>query len=319
MNEYEVMQQKLLACEYEIGREIIGQKEIVRSVLLAILSGGNVLLEGMPGLGKTRLVNTISHVLDLSFKRIQFTPDLMPGDITGTNIMVRDAENTSFRFEAGPIFANIILADEVNRATPKTQSALLEAMQEHSVTVGNVSHPTPEPFFVLATQNPIETEGTYPLPEAQLDRFMFKLLVPFPSKMELAGILALTENPVSGAAQTVLNASELQTAIEMVKELPLADSVMDYILNIIMATHGGNRFVREGASPRAAQALVRGARARAFLEGRYNVSFEDVDSVVYPVLRHRLILSFDAISEGVNEDAVISQLLAGVKAEKSGD
>ncbi len=319
MNEYEVMQQKLLACEYEIGREIIGQKEIVRSVLLAILSGGNVLLEGMPGLGKTRLVNTISHVLDLSFKRIQFTPDLMPGDITGTNIMVRDAENTSFRFEAGPIFANIILADEVNRATPKTQSALLEAMQEHSVTVGNVSHATPEPFFVLATQNPIETEGTYPLPEAQLDRFMFKLLVPFPSKMELAGILALTENPVSGAAQKVLNANELQTAINMIKELPLADSVMDYILNIIMATHGGNRFIREGASPRAAQALVRGARARAFLEGRYNVSFEDVDSVVYPVLRHRLILSFDAISEGVNEDAVISQLLAGVKNEKSGD
>ena len=319
MNEYEVMQQKLLACEYEIGREIIGQKEVVRSVLLAILSGGNVLLEGMPGLGKTRLVNTISHVLDLSFKRIQFTPDLMPGDITGTNIMVRDAENTSFRFEAGPIFANIILADEVNRATPKTQSALLEAMQEHSVTVGNVSHPTPEPFFVLATQNPIETEGTYPLPEAQLDRFMFKLLVPFPSKMELAGILALTENPVSGAAQKVLNATELKTAINMIKEIPLADAVMDYILNIIMATHGGNRFVREGASPRAAQALVRGAKARAFLEGRYNVAFEDVDSVVYPVLRHRLILSFDAISEGVNEDAVIAQLLAGVKSEKSGD
>ena len=314
MNDYQVMQQKLLACEYEIGREIIGQREIVRSVMLSILSGGNVLLEGMPGLGKTRLVNTISHVLNLSFKRIQFTPDLMPGDITGTNIMVKDGDNTGFRFEAGPIFANIILADEVNRATPKTQSALLEAMQEHSVTVGNVSHPTPEPFFVLATQNPIETEGTYPLPEAQLDRFMFKLLVPFPTKEELAGILSLTENPIQQKAQTILSGDELITAIAMVKEIQVADAVMDHILNIMMATHDkSNKYIREGASPRAAQALVRGARARAFLEGRYNVSFDDVAAVVYPVLRHRIILSFDAISEGVNEDAVISQILAKLK------
>lgn len=314
MNDYQVMQQKLLACEYEIGREIIGQREIVRSVMLSILSGGNVLLEGMPGLGKTRLVNTISHVLNLSFKRIQFTPDLMPGDITGTNIMVKDGDNTGFRFEAGPIFANIILADEINRATPKTQSALLEAMQEHIVTVGNVSHKVPEPFFVLATQNPIETEGTYPLPEAQLDRFMFKLLVPFPTKEELAGILSLTENPIQQKAQTVLSGDELITAIAMVKEIQVADAVMDHILNIMMATHDkSNKYIREGASPRAAQALVRGARARAFLEGRYNVSFDDVAAVVYPVLRHRIILSFDAISEGVNEDAVISQILAKLK------
>ncbi len=314
MNDYQVMQQKLLACEYEIGREIIGQREIVRSVMLSILSGGNVLLEGMPGLGKTRLVNTISHVLNLSFKRIQFTPDLMPGDITGTNIMAKDGDNTGFRFEAGPIFANIILADEINRATPKTQSALLEAMQEHIVTVGNVSHKVPEPFFVLATQNPIETEGTYPLPEAQLDRFMFKLLVPFPTKEELAGILSLTENPIQQKAQTILSGDELITAIAMVKEIQVADAVMDHILNIMMATHDkSNKYIREGASPRAAQALVRGARARAFLEGRYNVSFDDVAAVVYPVLRHRIILSFDAISEGVNEDAVISQILAKLK------
>ncbi|MBQ9865711.1 MAG: MoxR family ATPase [Lachnospiraceae bacterium] len=314
MNDYQVMQQKLLACEYEIGREIIGQREIVRSVMLSILSGGNVLLEGMPGLGKTRLVNTISHVLNLSFKRIQFTPDLMPGDITGTNIMVKDGDNTGFRFEAGPIFANIILADEINRATPKTQSALLEAMQEHIVTVGNVSHKVPEPFFVLATQNPIETEGTYPLPEAQLDRFMFKLLVPFPTKEELAGILSLTENPIQQKAQTILSGDELISAIAMVKEIQVADAVMDHILNIMMATHDkSNKYIREGASPRAAQALVRGARARAFLEGRYNVSFDDVAAVVYPVLRHRIILSFDAISEGVNEDAVISQILAKLK------
>ena len=314
MNDYQVMQQKLLACEYEIGREIIGQREIVRSVMLSILSGGNVLLEGMPGLGKTRLVNTISHVLNLSFKRIQFTPDLMPGDITGTNIMVKDGDNTGFRFEAGPIFANIILADEINRATPKTQSALLEAMQEHIVTVGNVSHKVPEPFFVLATQNPIETEGTYPLPEAQLDRFMFKLLVPFPTKEELAGILSLTENPIQQKAQTILSGDELLQAIAMVKEIQVADAVMDHILNIMMATHDkSNKYIREGASPRAAQALVRGARARAFLEGRYNVSFDDVAAVVYPVLRHRIILSFDAISEGVTEDAVIAQILAKLK------
>ncbi|MBR6257570.1 MAG: MoxR family ATPase [Lachnospiraceae bacterium] len=314
MNDYQVMQQKLLACEYEIGREIIGQREIVRSVMLSILSGGNVLLEGMPGLGKTRLVNTISHVLNLSFKRIQFTPDLMPGDITGTNIMVKDGDNTGFRFEAGPIFANIILADEINRATPKTQSALLEAMQEHIVTVGNVSHKVPEPFFVLATQNPIETEGTYPLPEAQLDRFMFKLLVPFPTKEELAGILSLTENPIQQKAQTILSGDELLQAIAMVKEIQVADAVMDHILNIMMATHDkSNKYIREGASPRAAQALVRGARARAFLEGRYNVSFDDVAAVIYPVLRHRIILSFDAISEGVTEDAVIAQILAKLK------
>lgn len=314
MNDYQVMQQKLLACEYEIGREIIGQREVVRSVMLSILSGGNVLLEGMPGLGKTRLVNTISHVLNLSFKRIQFTPDLMPGDITGTNIMVKDGDNTGFRFEAGPIFANIILADEINRATPKTQSALLEAMQEHIVTVGNVSHKVPEPFFVLATQNPIETEGTYPLPEAQLDRFMFKLLVPFPTKEELAGILSLTENPIQQKAQTILTGDELLTAIAMVKEIQVADAVMDHILNIMMATHDkSNKYIREGASPRAAQALVRGARARAFLEGRYNVSFDDVAAVVYPVLRHRIILSFDAISEGVTEDVIISQILTRLK------
>ncbi|MBR3307055.1 MAG: MoxR family ATPase [Lachnospiraceae bacterium] len=317
MNEYEVMQQKLLASEFEIGREIIGQREVVRLVLEAILSGGNVLLEGMPGLGKTRLVNTISHVLRLSFKRIQFTPDLMPGDITGTNIMMRDEQNSGFHFEPGPIFANIVLADEINRATPKTQSALLEAMQEHIVTVGNTTHEVPKPFFVLATQNPIETEGTYPLPEAQLDRFMFKILVPFPTKQELAGILGLTETTGLQGAQPVLDAGELETAIEMVKNIKISDVVMDHILNIIMATHATHRYIREGASPRAAQAIVRGAKARAFLEGRYNVSFEDVENVVYPVLRHRLILSFDAVSDGVSEDQVIRELVENVKANKT--
>ena len=315
MNEFDAMQQKLVLCEQEIGKEIIGQQSVVRSILLAILSGGNVLLEGMPGLGKTRLVNTVSHVLDLSFKRIQFTPDLMPGDITGTNIMMRDENGSSFRFAPGPVFANIILADEINRATPKTQSALLEAMQEHIVTVGNETHPLPEPFFVLATQNPIETEGTYPLPEAQLDRFMFKILVHFPSKEELKGILGLTEATGTQHAERILNAQELQTAIQMSREIKIADAVMEYILDIMMETHGENRYIREGASPRAAQAIVRGAKAKAFIEGRYNVSFDDVDSVAYPVLRHRLILSFDAVSDGVSEDAVIMEILKKCRAQ----
>ncbi|MBR4544037.1 MAG: MoxR family ATPase [Lachnospiraceae bacterium] len=310
MSDIEAMQSKIAACEQEIGREIIGQRDVIRSAMIAILSGGNVLLEGMPGLGKTRLVNTISHVLNLSFKRIQFTPDLMPGDITGTNIMVKDNEGSAFRFEPGPIFANIILADEINRATPKTQSALLEAMQEHSVTVGNVSHKVPEPFFVLATQNPIEQEGTYPLPEAQLDRFMFKILVGFPSKNELKGIVDLTENRNAQPANTILTGDDLQVAAGMVNNIGVADAVMDTILEIIMGTHDhSNKYIREGASPRAAQAIVRGAKARAFMEGRYNVSFDDVEAVAYPVLRHRILLSFDAISEGVTEDKIITGII----------
>ncbi len=310
MSDIEAMQSRIAACEQEIGREIIGQRDVIRSAMIAILSGGNVLLEGMPGLGKTRLVNTISHVLNLSFKRIQFTPDLMPGDITGTNIMVKDNDGSSFRFEPGPIFANIILADEINRATPKTQSALLEAMQEHSVTVGNVSHKVPEPFFVLATQNPIEQEGTYPLPEAQLDRFMFKILVGFPSKNELKGIVDLTENRSAQPAQTILTGDDLQNAAAMVNNIGVADAVMDTILEIIMGTHDhSNKYIREGASPRAAQAIVRGAKARAFMEGRYNVSFDDVEAVAYPVLRHRILLSFDAISEGVTEDKIITGII----------
>ncbi len=310
MSDIEAMQSKIAACEQEIGREIIGQRDVIRSSMIAILSGGNVLLEGMPGLGKTRLVNTISHVLNLSFKRIQFTPDLMPGDITGTNIMVKDNEGSAFRFEPGPIFANIILADEINRATPKTQSALLEAMQEHSVTVGNVSHKVPEPFFVLATQNPIEQEGTYPLPEAQLDRFMFKILVGFPSKNELRGIVEQTEKRKAQPASTILTGDDLQTAAAMVSNIGVADAVMDTILEIIMGTHDhSNKYIREGASPRAAQAIVRGAKARAFMEGRFNVSFEDVEAVAYPVLRHRILLSFDAISEGVTEDKIITGII----------
>lgn len=309
MTEFECYQEKIIQCEQEIGKGIIGQKEVIRQVMLAMLAVGNVLLEGMPGLGKTMLVRTISKVLALSFKRIQFTPDLMPSDVTGTNIMVKEEGRSSFRFEKGPIFANLVLADEINRATPKTQSALLEAMQEHTVTVGTESHRLEEPFLVLATQNPIEQEGTYPLPEAQLDRFLFKILVPFPDKEELRGIVNLTEGTDKPVITSIMSGEELLAARSLVAQIPIADAVMDYILDLVMATHKENPYIREGASPRAAQAIIRTARARAFMEGRFNVAFEDVKSVAYPVLRHRILLSFDAISEGVTEDAIIEQLL----------
>lgn len=312
MENLEFYQNKMMDCEREIAKGIIGQKEIIRQTMLALLAGGNLLLEGMPGLGKTMLVRTVGKVFSLSFKRIQFTPDLMPSDVTGTNIMVKDEGKSSFRFERGPVFANLVLADEINRATPKTQSALLEAMQEHTVTVGNESHVLDEPFLVLATQNPIEQEGTYPLPEAQLDRFLFKVLVEFPSKDELKGIVALTEGEKQPEPEMVCGGEELLAARALAAQIPIADAVMDYLLNLVMETHGANPYIREGASPRAAQAMVRTARALAFLEGRYNVAFEDVRYVAYPVLRHRILLSFDAISEGVTEDALIAQIIEKV-------
>ena len=309
MSELEVCQQKIRECEEEIGKGIIGQKSVIRQVMLALLSGGNVLLEGMPGLGKTMLVRTVSQVFLLTFKRIQFTPDLMPSDVTGTNIMVKEEGKSSFRFQKGPVFANLVLADEINRATPKTQSALLEAMQEHTVTVGSESHLLEEPFFVLATQNPIEQEGTYPLPEAQLDRFLFKILVPFPDKEELRGIVGLTESQEPPQIRGLMNGDELLEARRLISKIPVADAVMDYILELVRATHEENPYIREGASPRAAQAMIRASKARAFLEGRLNVSFEDVQTVAFPVLRHRVLLSFDAISEGITEDAVIGKLI----------
>ena len=312
MNNYEQGADLIARVRQEIAKEIIGQQNVVDSVVMALMTGGNILLEGMPGLGKTRLVQTISNVMSMSFKRIQFTPDLMPADITGTNIMVRDEAGSAFKFEPGPVFANIVLADEINRATPKTQSALLEAMQEHTVTVGDTSYMLPQPFFVLATQNPIEQEGTYPLPEAQLDRFSMKVLVEFPTREELKGIVGLTEGAAAGKAERVMDAAMLTEIQRMVQEIPIADAVMDRILDIVMATHQPNKYIREGVSPRAAQNMIRCSRARAFMNGRLNVSFEDIEAVAYPVLRHRIITSFDAVADGVSEDSIIRDIMRGM-------
>ena len=309
MSEYDEGRVLIERIKAEIHKEIIGQNQTVENLLLVLLTGGNVLLEGMPGLGKTRLVQTISHVFSMAFKRIQFTPDLMPADITGTNIMVRDEKGSSFKFEAGPIFANVILADEINRATPKTQSALLEAMQEHTVTVGDLTYALPDPFFVIATQNPIEQEGTYPLPEAQLDRFAMKLLVEFPDKQELKSIVTLTEGFGVEPARPVVGTQDLIRLRSMIQQIPVADPVMDKALDIVMKTHEENKYIREGASPRAAQHIIRCAKARALMNGRLNVSFEDIDAVTLPVMRHRIILSFDAIADGISEDTVIKNLM----------
>lgn len=312
---------KVKKCEQEIGKGIVGQREVIRQVLLAILADGNVLLEGVPGLGKTELVKAISKVLTMRFSRIQFTPDLMPSDVTGTNLIVKEDGNNAFRFEPGPVFANIVLADEINRATPKTQSALLEAMQEKTVTVGKTTYELPQPFMVLATQNPIENEGTYPLPEAQLDRFLFKLLVEFPKKEELKEIMDLTVTNQKTELSGILTGEDIIAIRNTIREMPISDAVMDYALSIVVATHPesdgameiSKKYIANGASPRAAQAIVKTAKARAFLEGRFNVSFEDVAFVAYPALRHRLALNFEAVSDGVWADDVIRQIIDGMK------
>ena len=316
------MIEKILRCEQEIGKAIIGQKDIIRQVMLAILTDGNVLLEGVPGLGKTQLVKAISKVLNLSFQRIQFTPDLMPADVTGTNLIIRENDRNIFQFEKGPVFANLVLADEINRATPKTQSALLEAMQEKTVTVGKVTYELPQPFMVLATQNPIENEGTYPLPEAQLDRFLFKLNVQFPTLEELKEIMEITVTNKKVELETVLTKEEILEMRHLIKDMPMAEPVKDYALSLIVATHRevpnasetAKKYIANGASPRGAQAIFRTARARALLEGRMNVSFEDIDFVAYPVLRHRIIPNFEAVSEGITADEIIAELLKEVKA-----
>jgi MoxR-like ATPase len=317
-----VEQFRILAAdiEREVGRVIVGQAEVVRHVLIALIAGGHVLLEGVPGLGKTMLIRTLSSTLDLAFSRIQFTPDLMPADITGTDVMEETAEGARrFRFRAGPVFANLVLADEINRATPKTQSALLEAMQERTVTVAEQTLPLPAPFFVLATQNPLEMEGTYPLPEAQLDRFLFQVNVPFPGAEELEEILVRTTGGELPTAEKVADGAQLLAMQALAREVPLASHVRRHISELVIATHPEQsaaplvqRTVRYGASPRAGQAMVLGAKVMALLDERYNVSFEDVAAIAPAALRHRLILNFEGQAEGIIPDDIVADVLAHV-------
>jgi MoxR-like ATPase len=312
----------------EIGRVIVGHDEIVHGVLTCLFVGGHALLEGVPGLGKTLLVRTLADALALDFNRIQFTPDLMPADILGTNVVMETPDgHRAFEFQRGPLFAQIILADEINRATPKTQSALLEAMQEHSVTVGGTVHRLKEPFFVMATQNPIEQEGTYPLPEAQLDRFFFKLVVGYSTREELATILDRTTRSEKPQAERVLEGETLLRLQGLVREVLVAPHVQDYAIRMALATHPEgpfaaavtNQYVRWGSSPRGVQSLVLAAKVRALLEGRYNVSYEDLRRVYLPALRHRILLNFEAQAEGVEPDEVLLKVLDAVpeKAEES--
>ena len=310
--------------ETELGRLIVGQKELLRDTVIALIGGGHLLLEGVPGLGKTMLVRSLGQALDLTFSRIQFTPDLMPADIVGTNIIREDSGRREFEYQPGPIFASLVLADEVNRATPKTQSALLEAMQERTVTVGNETRALPVPFFVLATQNPIELEGTYPLPEAQLDRFFFKAIVPFPSETELLEIARRTTGATTPELHAIGDAESIIAAQRVAREVPIAEHVLRYAGRLIIATHPNRteldsvrKYVRYGASPRGLQTLVLAGKVRALLEGRYNVAFEDLAAVARPALRHRVFLQFEAEADGVTTDQIIDEVLERTTKESA--
>lgn len=309
----------VLKIKQEIRKDLVGQDDIVNNVIIAIIAGGNVLLEGVPGVGKTRLVRTLGKALKLPFSRIQFTPDLMPSDVTGTNIIEKDATGKmNTVFQKGPIFANLVLADEINRATPKTQSAMLEVMQEHKVTVANKTYAIQEPFFVLATQNPIEQDGTYPLPEAQMDRFMFKLLVGFPSVKELADIVNMTQITMDETATAVVDGATILEMRELAKQVPIIDDVLNYAVNLVTYSHPeiadpsstAQKYIKYGASPRAAQALITASKVRALMNGNFNVSYADIDALAFPVLRHRIKINYNAINDKLNVDAVIAQLVA---------
>lgn len=310
--------QKIATIKNELAKDVVGQKEVVDSVIIAIIAGGNVLLEGVPGVGKTRLVRSMGKALSLPFSRIQFTPDLMPTDVTGTNVIEKDENgkmNTVFR--KGPIFANLVLADEINRATPKTQSAMLEVMQEHKVTIGKESYRLEEPFFVLATENPIEQDGTYPLPEAQMDRFVFKLIMKFPSNEELADIVKMTQITMDETAEAVLDGEAILEMRALASDVPVIDDVLDYAVALVASTHPeiegasetAKKYIKYGASPRAAQALVTCAKVRALINGNYNVSYEDINALAYPVLRHRIKVNYNAVSEKLSVDDVVSLLI----------
>lgn len=309
----------------ELAKDVVGQEDIVENVITAIIAGGNVLLEGVPGVGKTRLVRSLGRVLELPFSRIQFTPDLMPSDVTGTNVIEKDDKGKlNAVFRRGPIFANLVLADEINRATPKTQSAMLEVMQEHKVTVANETYRLEEPFFVLATENPIEQDGTYPLPEAQMDRFMFKLIMKFPSSKELADIVNMTQITLDENAAAVIDGKTVLEMRELAKSVPIIDDVLNYAVNLISATHPelknhsetAGKYIKYGASPRAAQAIVTCAKVRALMHGNYNVSYADIDALACPVLRHRIKINYNAVNEKLSVDDVIGLLVREVGGKK---
>lgn len=306
----------------QLRRDLVGQDEVVNNVLIAIIAGGNVLLEGVPGVGKTRLVRSLGRTLQLSFSRIQFTPDLMPSDVTGTEIIRKDeAGNMKSEFRPGPIFANLVLADEINRATPKTQSSMLEVMQEHKVTVAGNTYPLDEPFFVLATENPIEQDGTYPLPEAQMDRFMFKLIMKFPSDRELVDIVKMTQLTMDETAEVAMEGSDILEMRALASQVPVIDEVLDYAVRLVSGTHPElngapettKKYIKYGASPRAAQALITCAKVRALMNGNFNVSYEDVEALALPVLRHRVKINYTAMNDKLTVDDVITRLVKETK------
>jgi len=318
VGQVQVFQSDYARITQQIRTTIVGQEDVVDQVLMCLLGGGHALLEGVPGLGKTLLVRTLGCVLDLSFSRIQFTPDLMPADITGTNIVVAGEDGSKrFEFHSGPIFANLVLADEINRATPKTQSAILEAMQEQTVSVSRTTHQLPPPFFVLATQNPLEMEGTYPLPEAQLDRFMLKIHLDSPNLEDLTAIIDRTTGAQQRPVHNAVDAQRIIAMQQLVRQVAMASHVTDYIARIVLATHPAGeqasplakRYVRYGASPRGAQAIVLAAKVRALCAGRANIAFSDIRAVAPAALRHRLILSFEGQAEGISTDRVIEEVL----------
>ncbi|MFM1650613.1 AAA family ATPase [Brevibacillus sp. B_LB10_24] len=305
----------------EIGKVMVGQRDVIEQMMWAVFSGGHVLLEGVPGLGKTLLVKTLAEAFELSFQRIQFTPDLMPTDITGTSILqVDEAGRQHFQFQQGPVFAHVVLADEINRATPKTQSALLEAMQEGTVSAGGATRPLPRPFFVLATQNPLEQEGTYPLPEAQLDRFLLKIDVPFPTEEELREIVLRTTGVYATSVEKVADGSQIESIQRWIREILVAEEVLSYAVRLLLATHPREgavepvqKYVKAGAGPRGVQGIIAAGKVRAFMAGRFNLAYEDIDAVALPALRHRIFLNFEGEALGIHPDQIIREVLASLE------